>query len=91
MSTTPKVFVQQVQLSQCHLVDVDWQSQGQNDRDKDCRIDPLRRKRLWAAGFQSGNAATDAVHALYYNTQALGNHLGELPSADLVWTRSLMF
>lgn len=32
------------------------------------------RYRRWAAGFQSGNAAVDAVHMLYYNTNtALGN------------------
>ena len=34
------------------------------------RIDHMRRNRRWAAGFQSGNAAVDAVHVLYYNIKA---------------------
>ncbi len=63
-------------MSECHLVDVDCQPQGQNVRVQFMRIDHIRRNRRWAARFQSSDAAVDAVHALYYNTKAaLGNDL----------------
>ena len=39
----------------------------------------MRRNMRWAAGFQSSDAAVNAVHVLYYNTRAeLGNDLGGL-------------
>ena len=41
----------------------------------------MRRNRRWASEFQSGNAAVDAAHVLWYNTKnTLGNDL-----VGLVW------
>ncbi len=51
----------------------------------------MRRNRGWAAGFQSSDAAVDAVHVLYYNTKAaLGNHGHTLAALANVKPRPLI-